>query len=157
MISASTRKAATEVASRLGVKPVEALLLAQILSPVELAQALGQCAHVPAWLSWPSLVVPPSVRDRLPAHAAVEHRAVPIAEMSDGDVVVGMVDPLDERASTELGFYVGARVQRVVVPAPMCSSLVLAMYDWVTPFQRLWQPGEDARITVPRPEVPALG
>jgi hypothetical protein len=91
---------------------IEHLLLTGLLDDTVLAKMIGAHASVPPCVLQRLVAADPEVLASIPAEIAVEHRAIPVWIEPDGDVCVAMVDPTDERAITELGFFTGKRVLR---------------------------------------------
>jgi hypothetical protein len=69
----------------------------------------------------------PDVVARLPADVAVEHRVMPLGLESDGDLRVGLVDPLDAATVDEVQFFAGRRVLREALAA---SAVAWALHRY---------------------------
>lgn len=96
-------------ASRLG----DQLVSLGKISPLQLAKALSQQHTVPL-VELPR--IPAEVLEVVPLEFQLRHRLVPFRVSADA-VSIGMVDPADEHALSELKTMLGKRIVRYVVPS----------------------------------------
>jgi Type II secretion system (T2SS), protein E, N-terminal domain len=97
--------------------------------------------------------LPADVVARLPADVAVEHRVLPLWLEPDGDLRIGMIDPLDQAAFEEVQFFAGRRVLREVVAA---TALAWALHHYHGVRSALWPRGPSKRSWAPSEEDPRV-
>lgn len=107
---------------------IEHLLLTGLIDDQVVAKVVAAHASVPPCHLQRLVAADPEVLACIPAEIAVEHRAVPVWIEPDGDVCVAMVDPTDERAITELGFFTGKRILRECARATAIAWALHAHY-----------------------------
>jgi hypothetical protein len=114
---------------------LEQLLLLGMLDEERVCAAISAQACVPRTDPRKLPHLPIDVIARLPAEVAVEHRVLPIGLEADGDLHIGMVDPLDSTAVEEIQFFAGRPLLRQVVPA---SALAWALHHFHGVRSALW-------------------
>lgn len=83
--------------------------------------------------------IPHDVLALVPPDVAIEHRVVPIGLEPDGDLRIAMVDPTDEAAIEELGFFCDRRLLREAAPA---TAVAWALHNYYGAQSALWPPGQ---------------
>ena len=93
---------------------LEHLVMTGVIDDLSLAQTIAQGTRLAICDDARLQAVRPDVLAEVPADLALEHKLVPFAIDSDGDLLVAMVDPTDTAAVTEVEFFVGRRLLRTV-------------------------------------------
>jgi hypothetical protein len=111
-----------------GVTWIEYLVLGGHLDDEIVARCVVRAAGVPSCDVARLSRIPPMVVALVPADLALEHRLVPVAIEPDGDVSLAMVDPTDQAAVEEVGFFLGRHVLREVARATAIAWALHAYY-----------------------------
>ena len=114
---------------------LEQLLLVGLVNEERVCECVSAQACVPRCDLQRLANLPIDVVARLPAEVAVEHRVVPLWLEPDGDLRIGMIDPLDSVAVDEVQFFAGRRVLREVVAA---TALAWALHHYHGVRSALW-------------------
>ncbi|HVV82285.1 MAG TPA: hypothetical protein VHE35_04370 [Kofleriaceae bacterium] len=96
---------------------LEHLVQQRMVSERAVCELAARAAFVPMCELHGLEQVDDDVIAELPWDLAVEYRALPVAVEADHDLRIAMLDPCDEDACTELGFFLGRRVLREAAPA----------------------------------------
>jgi type IV pilus assembly protein PilB len=98
-----------------------------VISSVELAMALADQAEV-QFVDLGSFEVDLAVASRLPEHVAREHRALPLSELEDGSLLVGVGDPTDLHALDAVRLALGVSISFVVVDVHDLERTIREVY-----------------------------
>ena len=136
------------------------LLEEGMLTPDQLATALGVFFGVPPALDRDFARADPNLRKRLSAHHASNHKAVPLYTTPNRRVAVAMVNPTDPRSTEELGFVLGASIEPMATSEPVLARQLEQLYSmprrWTTGYHPVASPfvAEGGRGT-PAPMIDA--
>ncbi len=114
---------------------LEQLLLLGVLNEERVCECVSMQVCVPRCDLRRLANLPADVVARIPAEVAVEHRVVPMWVEPDGDLRVGMLDPLDSEALEEVQFFAGRRVLREVAVA---TAMAWALHHYHGVRSALW-------------------
>lgn len=125
-----------------GATWLEQLLMWRTLDEETVVRCIADAAAVPRSDLDRLSKLPYEVISAIPPEVAHEHRLMPMWLETDGDLRVAMVDPTDDTALDELGFFVDRPILREVAPA---SAIAWALHRYHGAATPLWTTHRDVQ------------
>lgn len=104
----------------------EALINHQLIGEDDLVEVVSRLLNLPAHDVEPS-EIPDEVRALVPGSMARRNRVLPLA-LSDGELVLGMVDPIDVLAMDEIATHTGIDIRPVLVGPKTIADALANIY-----------------------------
>ncbi len=133
---------------------LEQLLASGVLDENELSERTADVARLQRCEPQQLSAISPDVLDCIPADIAIEHRVIPLGIDGDGYLRVAMVDPTDDSAVEEIGFFAGRPVLREVASA---TALACALHHYYGARTLLWPRQVQRAVTAPSYAMAAAG
>jgi len=118
---------AQDLAANLGIKPEEALVKLEYVSPAEIGQAQANQFGF-EYIDLANMQIPSSVIEMVPESVARENLVIPLSLEDNGDLVVALHDPMAFEILDKLRFIINKEIKVAVASKEMIQAAINRHY-----------------------------